>query len=95
MGFNEPLLGDVRFMLFTWGFNLILLGDGFFERIAWGDGFLGLLCLGMSILAPFLLGAVRISITGSLGASSINGWKSARKMLNILGLSVRPCLLLG
>ena len=46
MGFNEPLLGDVRFMLFTWGFNLILLGDGFFERIAWGDGFLGLLCLG-------------------------------------------------
>ena len=45
-------------MLFTWGFNLILLGYGFFERIAWGDGFLGLLCLGTSILAPFLLGAM-------------------------------------
>ena len=54
MGFYEPLLGDVRFMLFTWGFNLIfLLGDGFLERIAWGDGFLGLLCLGTSMFAPF------------------------------------------
>ena len=30
----------------------------FFERVAWGGGFEGLICLGTSILATFLLGVL-------------------------------------
>ena len=41
---------------FSWGFDLFLLGDEFFERFAWGRGFQGLVCLGTSILALFCLG---------------------------------------
>ena len=46
-------------MMFTWGFHLNLLGDGFFERVAWGGDFLRLLCLGTPILAPLLHGDFR------------------------------------
>ena len=56
LGFDESMLGDMRFMMFAWGFHLNLLGDGFFERVAWGGDFQGLLCLGTPILAPLLLG---------------------------------------
>ena len=73
MGFYKPLLGDVRFMLFAWGFTLILLEGGFFERIAWGDGFLGLLCSGTSILAPLLLGVLLgVDLLGAVKQGCLN-----------------------
>ena len=57
------MLGDVRFTMFTWGFDTFLLGDEFFERCAWGCDFQGLVCLGTSISAPLLLGDLGIAIT--------------------------------
>ena len=43
---------------FAWGFDLFCLGMDFFKRVAWGSDFQGLVCLGTSILAPFLLGVL-------------------------------------
>ena len=60
MGYEEPMLGDVRFTMFAWEFDTFLLGDEFFEWCAWGCGFQGLVCLGTSILAPLLLGVRKI-----------------------------------
>ena len=68
MGFDEPMLGDVRFTTFAWGFDTFLLGDEFFEWCAWGCGFQGFVCcLGTSISAPLLLGdLIGVDLLGPL-----------------------------
>ena len=67
LGCDEPMLGDVRFTMFAWGFDTFLLGDEFFERCAWGCGFQGLVCLGTSISAPLLLGdLLGVDLLGSV-----------------------------
>ena len=46
LGCDEPMLGNIRFTMFDWGFDTFLLGDEFFERCVWGCGFSGSCLLG-------------------------------------------------
>ena len=46
LGCDEPMLGDVRFTMFAWGFDTFLLGDEFFREVCLGMWFSGSCLLG-------------------------------------------------
>ena len=94
LGCLEPMPGDVRFMMFAWGFYTFLLGDEFFEWRAWGCGFQGLLCLGTSISAPLSLGdLLGVDLLGSVRQGCKNEYVENIGFTIHTRLSkIQPCL---